>query len=176
MEGGLLPRLLPRLPRLPRLPPPPGLEGCWLLDKRVRSWSCNFFILRAIISFLTDSWIPPLYLILTSDKNVKNRPFHSRHALFIFMSLVTCGRELGGGDSPWETGSGCELVVVIIVDSHQLDQLDHIRIATIIIITCDTGSMPILILFALSASFSQARAKSCSASTDVRWGGVGLPC
>ena len=90
------------------------------------------------------------------------------------MSLVTCGRELGGGDSPWETGSGCELVVVIIVDNHQLDQLDHIRIATIIIITCDTGSMPILILFALSASFSQARAKSCSASTDVRWGGVGL--
>ena len=110
------------------------------------------------------------------------------------MSLVTCGRELGGGDSPWETGSGCELVVVIIVDNHQLDHiriatiiiitcdtgsipiLDHIRIATIIIITCDTGSMPILILFALSASFSQARAKSCSASTDVRWGGVGLPC
>ena len=45
------------------------------------------------------------------------------------MSLVTCGRELGGGDSPWETGSGCELVVVIIVDNHQLD---HIRIAIII--------------------------------------------
>ena len=105
------------------------------------------------------------------------------------MSLVTCGRELGGGDSPWETGSGCELVVVIIVDNHQLDQLDHIRIATIIIITCDTGSIPILdhiriatiiiitcdtgsmpirILLALSASFSQARAKSCSASTDVK--------
>ena len=83
------------------------------------------------------------------------------------MSLVTCGRELGGGDSPWETGSGCELVVVIIVDNHQLDQLDHIRIVTIII-TCDTGSMPILILLALSASFSQARAKSCSASTEVK--------
>ena len=37
-----------------------------------------------------------------------------------------------------------------------------------ILITCETGSMPMRILFALSASFSQARAKSCSASTEVR--------
>ena len=35
-------------------------------------------------------------------------------------------------------------------------------------ITCDTGSMPMRILLALSASFSQARAKSCSASTEVK--------
>ena len=38
---------------------------------------------------------------------------------------------------------------------------------------CDTGSIPILILLAFSASFSQARASICSASTLVRWGGVG---
>ena len=38
---------------------------------------------------------------------------------------------------------------------------------------CDTGSIPIRILLAFSASFSQARASSCSASTLVRWGGVG---
>ena len=37
-----------------------------------------------------------------------------------------------------------------------------------ILITCDTGSMPMRILLALSASFSQARARSCSASTEVR--------
>ena len=36
-----------------------------------------------------------------------------------------------------------------------------------------TGSIPIRILLALSASFSQARASSCSATTEVRWGGVG---
>ena len=47
-------------------------------------------------------------------------------------------------------------------------------ISKTILITCDTGSMPIRILLALSASFSQALAKSCSASTDVKWGGVGL--
>ena len=46
MDGGLLaswllPRLLPKLPKLPP-PPPNGLEGCWLLDKRVSSWSCNY--------------------------------------------------------------------------------------------------------------------------------------
>ena len=38
----------------------------------------------------------------------------------------------------------------------------------------DTGSRPILILLAFSASFSQARASICSASTLVRCGGVGL--
>ena len=32
----------------------------------------------------------------------------------------------------------------------------------------DTGSIPIRILLAFSASFSQARASSCSASTLVR--------
>ena len=38
---------------------------------------------------------------------------------------------------------------------------------------CDTGSIPIRILLAFSASFSQARASICSARTLVRWGGVG---
>ena len=40
-------------------------------------------------------------------------------------------------------------------------------------IGCDTGSMPIRILLAFSASFSHARANSCSAWTLVRCGGVG---
>ena len=37
MDWGLVAKLLPKLPP----PPPPGLEGWWLLDKRVSSWSCK---------------------------------------------------------------------------------------------------------------------------------------
>ena len=37
----------------------------------------------------------------------------------------------------------------------------------------ETGSMPMRIRLAFSASFSQARASSCSACTLVRCGGVG---
>ena len=40
-------------------------------------------------------------------------------------------------------------------------------------IDCEIGSIPILILFAFSASFSHALASSCSARTLVRCGGVG---
>ena len=41
MDWGLVAKLLPKL--LPMLPPPapPGLEGWWLFDKRVSSWSCK---------------------------------------------------------------------------------------------------------------------------------------
>ena len=38
---------------------------------------------------------------------------------------------------------------------------------------CEIGSRPIRIRFAFSDSFSRARAKSCSACTLVRCGGVG---
>ena len=40
-------------------------------------------------------------------------------------------------------------------------------------IDCEIGSIPILILFAFSASFSHALARSCSARTLVRCGGDG---
>ena len=41
MDWGLVAKLLPMLlPMLPP-PPPPGLEGWWLFDKRVSSWSCK---------------------------------------------------------------------------------------------------------------------------------------
>ena len=41
MDWGLVAKLLPKLlPMLPP-PPPPGLEGWWLFDKRVSSWSCK---------------------------------------------------------------------------------------------------------------------------------------
>ena len=104
-------------------------------------------------------------------------------------SWSDCDRLLGGGDSDGSTGIGCNkfflklcfesvfeaLLLTSQDDPKWFPSFDPTNNNTIantnsnaILLTCDTGSMPIRILLALSASFSQARAKSCSASTDVK--------
>ena len=106
-------------------------------------------------------------------------------------SWSDCDRLLGGGDSDGSTGIGCnkfflKLCFESVFEALLLTSQDDPKwfpsfdptnnntiantntISNAILLTCDTGSMPIRILLALSASFSQARAKSCSASTDVK--------
>ena len=64
-------------------------------------------------------------------------------------------------------------VGVIVIDEH--DARTSMRFGCVVKmgIGCEMGSSPILIRLALSDSFSQARARSCSAWTLVRCGGVG---
>ena len=64
-------------------------------------------------------------------------------------------------------------VGVMVIDEHDARTSMRFGCVVKIGIGCDMGSRPILIRFALSDSFSQARARSCSACTLVKCGGVG---